>query len=324
MRSFFNFFDFRTLPAVQFFLRPLKTRTVLMLLLIVGAVGVWLASWAFWYEPSSLVVKNYETRIPELGAGFDNFKIVAISDVHGGSNFVTEERIREVVRRTNEQKPDLIVLLGDFVSQTFNSRKNLKMPMATIADNLQGLQAKHGVFAVIGNHDYWYDEKKVEAELERVGYRVLENEVVRIEQSGASFALIGLPDEIKAAVEYQPNVWGKYRDKAQTALKEFGLRENEPIVAITHNPDPFSYIAHKLLLDENFRLMLAGHTHGGQCNFPIVGAPVVPSSHGQRYVKGLIQENNRKLFVTSGIGMSVFPVRFRVPPEISVLTIKTN
>jgi predicted MPP superfamily phosphohydrolase len=66
---------------------------------------------------------------------------------------------------------------------------------------------------------------------------------------------------------------------------------------------------------------LAGHTHGGQVCLPFIGRPIVPSKFGQRYAYGHSQESGKHLFVTSGIGTSIIPVRFRVPPEIVLLTI---
>jgi predicted MPP superfamily phosphohydrolase len=84
---------------------------------------------------------------------------------------------------------------------------------------------------------------------------------------------------------------------------------------LTHNPDVFPEIPDRI------SLTLAGHTHGGQVNLPIIGRLVVPSQFGQRYAYGLVEENGRKLFVTSGIGTSILPVRFRVPPEVALLTL---
>lgn len=295
-------------------LQIINNRRVLTVLLLLGVFGVWLASWAFWYEPSSLTVKNYTVKIPELNPAFNNFKIVAISDVHGGSNFITEEKIRTVVELANEQNPDVIVLLGDYVSQKAFNRRQLKMPMETIAENLRGLKARNGVFAVIGNHDWWFDEKKVVAELERVGVRVLNIEAARIEKDGNSLILLGLPELLKY------NIQRKYIEDSKTALSKINPA-NENIIALVHNPDAFAWITGETLISENLRLVLAGHTHGGQCNFPLIGAPVVPSTYGQKYAQGLIQENGRQMFVTPGIGTSIMPVRFRVPPEISVLTL---
>jgi predicted MPP superfamily phosphohydrolase len=91
-----------------------------------------------------------------------------------------------------------------------------------------------------------------------------------------------------------------------------------PIIAVTHNPDIFPKIPARVALT------IAGHTHGGQVNLPLVGRPEVPSIFGQRYAAGHIVEDNRHLFVTTGIGTSMIPVRFRVPPEIVVLTLESD
>jgi predicted MPP superfamily phosphohydrolase len=91
--------------------------------------------------------------------------------------------------------------------------------------------------------------------------------------------------------------------------------QDEPVLLLTHNPDVFPDVPARVTLT------LAGHTHGGQVALPILGRPVVPSRYGQRYADGLVMEDGRALFVSSGIGTSILPVRFRVPPEIAIVTL---
>ncbi|HEX8198455.1 MAG TPA: metallophosphoesterase [Pyrinomonadaceae bacterium] len=272
--------------------------------------------WAFWYEPSSLVVKNYDLKIKHWNPAHNNLKIAAISDVHGGSNFITEEKIRKVVELTNEQTPDLIVLLGDFVSeQTFN-RAELNMPASTIAVNLSGFKAKYGVFAVLGNHDFRYNLPKVRTELERVGIRVLDGETAIINHNNQDLIILGLAEVLKI------NEWYSYANGAKNALKT--NRADVNVLALVHNPDAIGIITGDFLVSENLRLVLAGHTHGGQVRLPLIGSIIVPSSYGQRYALGHVVENGIDMFVTTGIGTSILPVRFGVPPEISVLTISAK
>lgn len=115
-----------------------------------------------------------------------------------------------------------------------------------------------------------------------------------------------------------------YLDDAAAAL----AAENDqqaPIIALVHNPDAFAWLfEEEPQRFERVKLMLAGHTHGGQFNLPFIGSPIVPSSYGQKYAKGLIEERGKQLFVTPGIGTSLLPVRFRVPPEISVITLEVG
>ena len=277
---------------------------------------LFLGLWAFWYEPSSLVVKNYDLKIKQWNPAHNNLKIVAISDIHGGSNFITEEKIRKVVELANERNADLIVLLGDYVSeQTFN-RTELKMPVSAIADNLAGLKAKHGVFAVLGNHDFRYNLPKVRSELERIGIRVLDGEATVINHNGQDLTILGLAEVLKV------NEWYAFANQAKNALKETKAEGN--VLALVHNPDAIAMISGGFLASENLRLVLAGHTHGGQVRLPFVGSIIVPSSYGQKYALGHVVENGIDMFVTTGIGTSILPVRFGVPPEISVLTISAN
>ena len=119
--------------------------------------------------------------------------------------------------------------------------------------------------------------------------------------------LYGLDD-----FELVPNYWARLR-AAQEEWKM--LKANEPLIVLSHSPDVFPWLPGRVALT------LAAHTHGGQVRLPGIGSPIVPSSFGQRFVRGEIVEGGRHLFVNTGIGTSIIPVRFGVPPEISILTL---
>jgi len=129
----------------------------------------------------------------------------------------------------------------------------------------------------------------------------MDNDVVRLEKNGQAFWLVGIAD-----------AWSLSDDIAGTASR---VPPGEPAIALTHNPDILPRF------QQSFLLTFAGHTHGGQVNLPFLGRRIVPSEFGQRYAAGYIQEEGKHMFVTTGIGTSVFPVRFRVPPEIAVITL---
>jgi predicted MPP superfamily phosphohydrolase len=135
---------------------------------------------------------------------------------------------------------------------------------------------------------------------EDAGIEVLDDEATRIRD----FWLVGLGD------------WWEAPPDVPKALA--GVDDDAPVVALTHNPDVFPEIPPRVLLN------LAGHTHGGQVRIPFFGTPIVPSRYGERYVHGLITENGRHLFVTSGLGTSIIPARFRVPPEIAILRLSSE
>jgi predicted MPP superfamily phosphohydrolase len=162
----------------------------------------------------------------------------------------------------------------------------------------------------MGNHDGWHDTKIIRNELERIGHRVLEDEAVSVEKNGEKLRIVGLSDSLSNNLQ-----------NGRVALDKLESKEGKVIV-LTHNPDDIMNVTEGALVSPDLVLFMAGHTHGGQCRFPIIGAPVVPSSYGQKYARGYIRDRNVDIFVTTGIGTSIFPVRFGVPPEISVLTIQ--
>ena len=292
------------------------------LLLLATAVIVFLAlclAYSYFIEPNRLVVTHKDIIIKDWDAAFDGLRIALISDIHGGSNGASAENIRRVVETTNAENPDVIVLLGDYVSQGSTRQPSpdrpLRMPMREVADNLAGLRAKYGVFAVLGNHDGWYGDAEVTAELTRVGYRVLQNEIVPIEQNGKKLRLFGMKDHLKL------DSWMSFDAMVRSTIAA-NPKEGQ-IVVLEHSPDILYILNYWKHLNPDLKLMLAGHTHGGQVWLPILGAPFVPSSVGQRYAQGHVEEEGVHMFVTSGIGTSILPFRFMVPPEVAVITIRS-
>jgi predicted MPP superfamily phosphohydrolase len=222
-----------------------------------------------------------------------------MSDLHIGAPYRNLSMVKDLVAVTNAEKPDLVVILGDFlindvVGGTF-------VHPEPIADELGNIQATLGVVAVLGNHDWWYDGDRVRRALQSKGIRVLENENLLLRYRGESFWLCGLAD-----------LWTRGERLLPTLA---GIKGKDPVLVLMHNPDVFP------AMPERVSLSIAGHTHGGQVNLPIVGRPIVPSKFGQRYAYGLIEEDGRKLFVTGGVGTSILPVRFRVAPEVVILTV---
>jgi uncharacterized protein len=281
-----------------------------VLLVVVVLVGL-LFAYGYFIEPRQLVVVEETMAIPNWDAKLDGFKIVAISDIHAGSNYAPLERLRLVVEKANQQNADLIVLLGDYVSEAGRERirnpsegtdgTELRIPVETIADNLQGFKAKYGVYAVIGNHDWYHNERKIHAELERVGVNVLENEIEEIPVADQAVRLWGIED-----------YWKQRR--VPTAPFD-SLADKRNVIAITHNPDSL------LKTPTGIALMLAGHSHGGQVNLPFFGTPAPVND--RRFMRGHVEVDGKHLFVTIGIGTSVVPFRLRALPEIAVVTLRS-
>jgi uncharacterized protein len=253
--------------------------------------------WGFLIEPSCIVVHETTLPLPAWPRALDGFKVALLSDIHAGAPFIGEEKLAAIVAKTNRAAPDLILLAGDFVV----GNEPMAHPMAPtiIAGGLSGLRARLGVYAVLGNHDEWEDGPGIRKALEHEGIHVLDNEVTEIHDRGASIWIAGLADFMTR------------EQKIAATIAKAG----DPVIALTHEPDSFPEVPARVALT------LAGHTHGGQVALPLLGAMVVPSRYGRRYAAGHIVEGGKHLFVTSGIGTSILPVRFGVTPEIALLTL---
>lgn len=255
--------------------------------------------WSVVIEPEMLVIHRLEIHVSSWPEAFGPLTVAALSDIHAGSPHINAAKLETIVGRTNALKPDLVVLLGDYVIRdVFGGRF---VEAEEIAKFLSKLKAPLGTIAILGNHDWWYNGPRVRHALEQNGIPVLENEPLPIRKDGMRIWLYGIADFWTRHPEF---------DKLQQ------VPASDTVVAITHNPDVFPDVPQRICLT------LAGHTHGGQINLPLFGRPYVPSVYGQRYAAGLIQEDGHTLFVTTGIGTSIFPARFRVPPEIVLLTLR--
>jgi uncharacterized protein len=285
--------------------RPFKSK-MRVALAAASAVLALLAAWAFWLEPSSLTVRRVSLALPGWHAEHRGLKVALLTDLHVGAPHMGLAQLRRVVERVNAEAPDVVLITGDFVIGGKDHRGGVAggtfVEPEPIAAELKGIRAPLGVHAVLGNHDWWFDGGRVTRALEGAGVRVLENQAVRVERGGRAFWLAGVAD-----------LWTRTPD-VSGALR--GVTTDDPVILFTHNPDIFPGVPARV------SLTLAGHTHGGQVNLPLVGRPVVPSQFGQRYAFGHVVEGGRHLYVGGGIGTSIIPARFRVPPEIVVLSLE--
>ena len=265
---------------------------------LITLTGLALAVWGFWWEPASLVVRRDTVELPGWPRELSGLRIAVLTDLHVGAPYRNLDKLRQTVERTNELAPDLILMPGDFVIQgvlggTFVHPNE-------IAPVLAELRAPLGVFAVMGNHDWWMRRpRELTTAFAENGVPLLLDEAVRIEAGKVAFWVFGIGDFWETAHDVE----------AGLAM----VTDDAPVIAFTHNPDIFPDLPARL------NLTIAGHTHGGQVYVPFVGRPVVPSEFGDRYAIGLIQEEGRSLYVSSGVGTSILPVRFLVPPEITLL-----
>src|SRR5579871_6545869 len=254
----------------------------------------------FWWEPSSLRLASYEVRIE--APALKGLKIAVISDLHGGAPYIDTAKIDRVVAMTNQAHPDLILLTGDYVIQDVVGGRH--MPIQTIVAHLKNLAAPLSVYAVLGNHDRWESAPAITRAFERAGIPVLENAPLQFKRGNRVITLVGVGDHYSGASD------------VRQAME--GVPKDADALCFTHSPDVFPE------LPRSCALTIAGHTHGGQVWLPILGRIAVAheSDYGQRYAIGVIREKDKTLFVSPGIGTTGLPVRFMVPPEVSLVTIE--
>lgn len=255
--------------------------------------------WALMVEPNRLILHREVITIDKWPKELDGLKIAVLADIHAGAWCIDDQKLRLIVERTNQLQPDMIVILGDYM--TGNGTFRHRVEPEVFGPVLKDFHAPLGVYSVLGNHDWWWDGPRVRRGLEACGIRVLDDEVLEVKGRGRSVWLAGLAD-----------LWTRPQHIDETIAQ---VPQDQTVIALTHNPDIFPR------LPERVPLLLAGHTHGGQIRFPIVGTIVEPSTFG--FVRGHFFENNHHLFVTTGIGNSIIPLRFGVTPEIVLLTVKS-
>jgi len=289
-----------------------------MLAPLIGvAAGLTANGYAFAYAPGvDLDVTRYRVTSQAWRSG-PPLRIAVLTDLHFGEPFVSLERLEEIVAATNSLEPDLICLLGDFEpGHRFISRE---VPRADWARGLAALKAPLGVHTVLGNHDWWADAEAqsrrssmplASRALRDAGLPVYENQAVRLAKAGKPFWLLGLGDQIA----YHRRGHGfEGRDDLEGTLAKAG--DASPMLLLAHEPDIFPRVPRRVALT------LSGHTHGGQVR--ILGySPVVPSSYGNRYAYGLVEEEGHHLVVSGGIGPGKLPIRVGVPPEIVLVELQ--
>ena len=244
-------------------------------------------------------VRKVRVRLGRLPPEQDGFKIVQLTDIHVGPT-IGRSFVEEIVAHTNALAPDLIAITGDLVDGAVSH-------LAPAIEPLRKLRAPHGVFFVTGNHEYFSDAEAWVTELNRLGIRVLRNEMVSIGNGSGGFDLAGVDD--RSAVHYG----GLSPQDALT--RALGNRKpDRELVLLAHQP--------RTLLDaEPFGvgLQLSGHTHGGQMwpfNFVV--------QLQQPFVAGLHRRGNAQIYVSRGTGYWGPPMRLGAPAEITEIRLASE
>ncbi len=281
-----------------------RRRWALFAGLAIAELVVWLNVYAWLIEPNTLVVRRVDIESASWHGA--PITIAALSDLHVAGPHMRARRVERIVRRVNALRPDIVVLLGDYIAghaDPIDRAPSENSEMANGLAYLAALDAPLGVIAVLGNHDSWYDRAAVTTMLQAAGVATLWNRNVVVRRGDEAFIIAGLEDKTTG-------------DPSFAAALD-GAPDGLDVIALSHSPDPFTEPSPMPLA-----LMLAGHTHCGQVRLPLIGALATASQYGQRYVCGYVSENGRALYTSAGLGTSFLPVRFLAPPEIVLITLR--
>jgi predicted MPP superfamily phosphohydrolase len=245
-------------------------------------------------ESNQPVAEHIQIPIKGLAPGLEGFKIVQLSDIHL-LPYTQPDLVRRSVEIANSLNPDLTVLTGDYVWRNLEA-------IFELTPILSQLNARHGVFAIIGNHDIWLDVDVVKSAFAEIRIPVLENQGFPITEGGGTLYIAGLDDG-----------WSGTPD-LNAALE--GAPAATPTVLLLHEPD----LADKYSQVGNIVLQLSGHSHGGQVRVPGFGAFILPYL-GQKYDFGLYKVRDMWLYTNRGIGNISVPFRYNCAPEISEFTL---
>jgi len=283
-----------------------------------SAFGFSTASYGVGIEPELLRVTRYHPTPPQWPADFP-LTIAVLTDLHACDPWMSIARIGEIVARTNALKPDLVVLLGDYVAGHHHVTRFI--PANEWAAALANLKAPLGVHAVMGNHDYWVDRAVQQAghgksvahrAIEAAGIPVYENDAVQLAKDGRPFWLLGLGDQLAFLPARRRGL------VTRTGIDDLGatlakVTDDAPVILLAHEPD----IA--LRVPSRVALQLSGHTHGGQVRL-FGWTPAVRPEQGVQFAYGHLRLKC-DVIVSAGLGCSTLPLRVGIPPEIVLVTL---
>jgi uncharacterized protein len=277
------------------FLRILKTAFLSLL-----SFGLGPLIYSIFGEPAWLDVEQVEIVLPRLPKSFSGLRILQISDIHIGG-WMNRERLSDVIELAKRQKPDLVLMTGDYVIGR-SWTENLDDAARDFIAEMSKLTADYLVIGVLGNHDHWTDSEKARKMLSGCGVVELNNDVYSLRRGEDWLHIAGVDDvrELKARLEDVYKL----------------LPETGGAILLAHEPD----FADKSSGKGRFDLQLSGHSHGGQVVVPFYG-PIVLPYLARKYPSGLYKVGEMWQYTNRGVGMTEPAVRFNCRPEITVLTL---
>lgn len=271
---------------------------IIITILVIGAILLY----AHFIGTKSLFIKEYPIKTSYLKEEYDGFKIVQFSDLHYGSTVGIEE-VKNLVKKINNLKPDVIVFTGDLIDQDYSlSEKDKK----NLVKELKKLEPLIEIISIKGNHDYKsdaYDEIVTE-----LNWHNLDNTYEYVySKTDTPIVFVGLDDLLKGKPDY---------DNAFSYLNE--TAEELYTIVLAHEPDQIDEFK-----DYNFNLCLSGHSHLGQIRVPFIGAIYTPKG-SKKYYDEHYKVDESDLYISGGIGTSVIDMRLFNRPSINLYRFYTK
>ena len=255
-------------------------------------------------EPNRPRIVRQEFLLPRWPERLNGFTIALLADFHYDPYF-SAHPLRAAIGMVNELRPDLIALAGDFVTMpmSYQSDEKAAATAEPCARLLRQMRAPHGLWAVLGNHDYFTDPRRITSALQAEGIKILANQSVAVEKDGARFWLAGVNDVLSGTAHLDKTL--------------LGVPAGEATVLLAHEPDYADAVA-KSSVD----LQLSGHSHGGQVRLPFLRPLYLPDL-ARKYPMGRYRIGPLTLYTNSGLGTVGLPVRLNCPPEITLVTLRS-
>jgi len=250
----------------------------------------------------SFSVETIQLKLKRLPKVFSGLRVAQISDIHMGG-WMNPARLQQAVDLIISQKPDLLLITGDFLLGHHFSEA-AKQALVDLAKVLTPLAELVPSFAVLGNHDYWTSSDAIRKMLASCRITDLTNSVFTLTREGKNLCLCGVDD-----------VW-----RGRVHLNEViaQLADDSAAILLAHEPD----YADTSAATGKFDLQISGHTHGGQVVLPFFGPPILPYL-GQKYPSGLYKIKDMFQYTNRGVGMNTVAIRFNCPPEITIFELKS-
>ena len=279
------------------FLNLLKMGAFRLVLLAAGGAG-----FRFLLEPGEVKIETVQLKSRRLSPAFNGIRLAQISDIHIGG-WMNSERLQHVADLIVSQKPDLLLITGDFlIGHGFD--EIAKQAIQDLIEILSPVAKSIPSFAILGNHDYWTNAKAVRGMLRLSNITDLTNTVFTLTREGDQLHLCGLDD-----------IWeGKVR--LNDVLNQ--LPSDGSAILLAHEPD-YADISTQT---GRFDLQLSGHSHGGQVVIPFYGPPILPHL-GEKYPIGLYKIGDMYQYTNRGVGVARLPVRINCPPEITIFELES-